>query len=219
MEEKKDMSVDTGAGGVKSVKMDFPSNSKTVKEEKSVKKVVKGRVIKQKKSLKQKFVETFIGEDIENVSYYIIHDVLVPAAKSTISDMVQGGIDMLLFGERRGSRTYRDKNRSYVSYDRYNSSKRPASNGRREVSNRDRAKHNFSDLIFETRGEAEEVLSNLVDLTIDYGQATVSDLYDLSDITSEFTDSKYGWTDLGSASVTRVREGYILTLPRPKLVD
>lgn len=217
MEEKRDMQIDTGAGGIKSVKVDFPSNSKMNKNEKNVKKVVKGKVIKQKKSLKQKFVETFIGEDIENVGDYIIHDVLVPAAKSTLSDMVQGGIDMLLFGEKRGSRTYRDKNKSYVSYDRYNSSRRPSD--RREVSSRDRARHNFSDLIFETRGEAEEVLSNLVDLTIDYGQATVADLYDLSDITSNFTDNKYGWTDLGSASVTRVREGYILSLPKPKLVD
>jgi hypothetical protein len=53
----------------------------------------------------KKFIDTavetlFSSDKTDSVSGYIVHDVLVPAIKSTLSDMVQGGIEMLLFGER-----------------------------------------------------------------------------------------------------------------------
>ena len=196
----------------------FPSNAHRKKEEKlepkKVEKVIKGRVLQKKKSFGKKLVETFIGEDINSVGSYILYDVLIPAAKSTISDMVQGGIEMLLFGERKGSRTKRDGNRSFVNYGGMSSS----SSYRREeryVKPQIRNTHNFDDIVLANRGEAEQVLSHLVDLVIDYGQASVADLYDLVGITSNFTDNKYGWDDLSSASVSRSREGYLLNLPKP----
>lgn len=223
---KKDIEVDLGSEGTKSVKVDFPSNARSKKkqpvrvEDKKVEKVIRGTAVKRKKPLGKKFAETFLGDDLESVSSYIIHDVLIPAAKSTISDMVQGGIEMLLFGEKQGSRTRRDGNRSYVSYNSY-SSRRPDTrdSGRREVSSRNRAKHNFDEIVLDSRGEAEEVLSCLVDMVIDYGEATVADLYDMVGVTGNFTDNKYGWTDLSSASVSRVREGYLLNLPKVRLLD
>ena len=38
-------------------------------------------------------------------------------------------------------------------------------------------------------------------------------------VTVNFTDNKYGWKDLSSASVSRVRDGYLLNLPRTVLLD
>lgn len=223
MDNKESMNVNMGASGLKSVNVNFPANShkkrcEETQEPHKVEKIIKGRVMKRKKSLGKRFLETFVGDDVNSVMGYILHDVLIPAAKSTLSDMVQGGIEMLLFGERKGSRTRRDQGRSYVSYNSY-SSQQNRRDERREFSNRDRARHNFDEIILSSRGEAEEVLSHLVDLTIDYGQASVSDLYDLVGITGNFTDNKYGWTDLSSASVSRAREGYLLNLPRPILLD
>ena len=49
--------------------------------------------------------------------------------------------------------------------------------------------------------------------------ATVADLYELVGVTGEYTDNKYGWDSLGSASVTRVRGGYLVDLPRTRLLD
>jgi hypothetical protein len=206
-------------------KSKFPANSHKSKgpdvEEKKVEKVVKGKVVKRKKSLGKKFTETFIGEDIDNVGSYIVHDVLIPAAKAAVTDMIQGGIEMLLYGEKKGSRTTRDKGRSYVSYNSMSSHTRrdDRRDGRRDVSSKNRARHNFDDIVLESRGEAEEVLSCLADLTIDYGQASVSDLYDLVGVTGNFTDNKYGWVDLGGASASRTRDGYVLNLPKPILLD
>lgn len=82
-----------------------------------------------------------------------------------------------------------------------------------------RARHDFDDILFESRGEAEDVLSYLVDLTIDYGVASVADFYDLSGIESQFTDNKYGWTNLRDACIDRVRNGYIIRLPQAKPLD
>lgn len=200
----------------------FPANSHKVrveKEEKKIEKVIKGKVVQRKKSFGKRFIETFIGEDVDSVGSYILHDVLIPAAKATISDMVQGGIEMMLFGERKGTRTRRDGNRSYVSYNNYSSGSSRNRDDRRDYNQRNRSRHDFADITLETRGEAEQVLSHLVDLTMDYGQASVADLYDLIGVTSHFTDNKFGWYDLGSASVSRVRDGYLLNLPKPITLD
>lgn len=217
------------------LKMDFPSNShkdkvkcETKDEPKKVNKVITGTVVKRKKSLGKRFIETFVGEDIGNVKDYIIHDVLIPSGKDVITDIVkgivdtvQGTIEVALYGERKRSSSNRDRGRSYVSYNNYSSRDRDRDKreDRRDISARGRARHNFDEIVLTSRGEAEEVLSHLVDLTIDYGQATVSDLYDLVGITEAFTDNKYGWKDLSSASTSRIREGYVLNLPKPVLLD
>lgn len=212
---------------VKNVKEMFPPNTKTVKTEKvepkKVEKVVTGLVRQKKKSFFKKVMDTLVSDDASNISGYIIHDILVPAFKDVVEDMVKGSIEVLIRGERTGSRTTRDRGVSRVSYNsvssRRNDRDRDRRDDRRDVSSRNRARHNFDDIVLETRGEAEEVLSHLVDLTIDYGQASVSDLYDLVGITGAFTDNKYGWYDLKDASVSRARDGYLLNLPRTILLD
>lgn len=209
-------------------KVSFPANShksKMVKsQDRKIEKIVSGKVIQKKKGLSKRFAEMFLGDDTKSVGQYLIHDVLIPAAKSTISDMVGGGIEMLLFGERRGHNTKRDGGRSYTSYGSYYKTNdrdrdRDKRDDRRDMSQTGRARHDFDEILLETRGEAEEVLSNLVDLTIDYNMASVADLYDLVGITSAHTDNKYGWTDLRTASVSRTRGGYLINLPRPMALD
>ena len=47
-----------------------------------------------------------------------------------------------------------------------------------------------------------------------YKMVTVADFYDLVGVTCDYTDNNYGWTSLRSAEVVRVRDGYIIKLPR-----
>lgn len=199
-------------------KAEFPPNSikgRLEIEPRKVEKVITGNLIKRKKSFLDKFSETFFGDDTKSVGSYIVWDVLLPAAKNTISEMVSTGIEMLLFGEARGDRTRRDKGRSYVSY----SSIYGRGRSERQEPLRNRARHKFDDIIIESRGEAEEVLSGLVELIENYDVASVADFYDLVGATSDYSDNKYGWDNLSRASVTRVREGYILVLPKPLALD
>lgn len=216
----KDPILDTDKGS-------FPANShksKAKPEERKLEKVVSGKVIQQKKGLTKRFSESFLGDDTRSVGAYILYDVLIPAAKAMISDMVGGGIEMLLFGEKRGHNTKRDGGRSYTSYGSYYKTSdrdrdRDNRSDRRDISNSGRARHDFDEIVLETRGEAEEVLSHMVDLTIDYGMASVADLYELVGIDGAFTDNKYGWTDLRNANVSRVRGGYLINLPKTRALD
>lgn len=214
----------------------FPSNSKSQKvkttsektpEEKKVEKVVIGKVKRQKRSFGKKMAETFLEDNTRSVGDYVFHDVLIPAAKSMICDIIGWGgfAEMLLFGSvKGGSRTTRQGGKSFTSYGSFFSGAQGVRGpreqaARREISRVGRARHDFDEIILESRGEAENVLSHLVDMTIDYGQATVADLYDLVDINSDFTDNKYGWTDLRNASVSRVHGGYLINLPRALPLD
>ena len=52
-----------------------------------------------------------------------------------------------------------------------------------------------------------------------YGVFRVADLYDLVGKSCDYTDNKYGWTNLRSADVVRVNGGYALKLPKALPID
>jgi hypothetical protein len=204
--------------------VEYPANSHKAKhntsssteEPKKVEKIIKGEVIIKKKTFGKKLTEMFFGDNVDNVFSYIIYDIFVPAAKSTFSDMISGSIEMLLFGENRNRRGQRDRGSSYINYERYHNKDRDRSTNR---TRQNYARHNFDDIILSSRGEAEEVLSHLVDLIETYGMASVADLYDLVGITSSYTDTNFGWYNLASAHVNRISSGYLINLPRVVVLD
>lgn len=198
---------------------DYKPNSHKAKAEaavaeKKVEKAVTGSVKVKKKSEMSKLKDIFISEDAGNVKSYVIMDVLIPALKKAVSDIVTNGIDMILYGETgRNKRSSTASNVSYRSYyDRRD-------NDRRYSSNRTVSGYSYNDIILETRGEAEEVLSRLDELIETYKVATVADLYDLVGITGNYTDNNYGWTNIRNAEAVRVRDGYVLKLPKALPID
>ena len=72
----------------------------------------------------------------------------------------------------------------------------------------------YDDITFATRGDAESVLMRMDELIDVYGSACVADFYDLAGVTGNYTDNKYGWIDLQSATVIRMRDGYIIKFPK-----
>ena len=116
---------------------------------------------------------------------------------------------MLLRGDAGGRNRRSTADRvSYVKYyDRKDDS-------RRADTSRTRTGYNYDDIILQTRGEAEEVLSRMDEIIDTYGVVSVSDLYDLVGITGNYTDNKYGWTNIRNAKPIRVRDGYMLDLPK-----
>lgn len=185
-----------------------------VEQKKKLKPVVaKGNATKKKKTVFAKFKESFLGES-ENLGDYIMYDVLVPAFRDTISDMGFGVIERL-FGNGRSrhsrSNIVRDRGRSYVSY---NDSRRDSGrNDRRDLDRSSRARHEFDDIVFSNKWEAEEVLSSLVEMVSKYNEVTVREFYELSNIDPEYTDDQYGWTNLRDAYVERTRNGYVIVFP------
>lgn len=197
----------------------YKSNSHKSREEqqqesletkKKVEKVVKGPV-KAKKNEMRKLTDIFISEDVNNVKSYIFMDVLVPAIKKAISDVVRNGIDMILYGD-----TGRSENRSSASKVSYRNYYDNGRDRRDTVNQRTRTGYSYDDIVLDNRGEAEEVLSRMDELVETYGIVSVADLYDLVGITGNYTDNKYGWTELTikGARVERVRDGYMIKLPK-----
>ena len=84
---------------------EYPSNSNRAKNdkpaapEKKVEAVVSGGAKTRKKSEAKKLADTFISEDAGNVKNYILVDVLIPAIKKAVCDIVTNGIEMILYGE------------------------------------------------------------------------------------------------------------------------
>jgi hypothetical protein len=74
----------------------------------------------------------------------------------------------------------------------------------------------LGEVILDTKIEAETVAEKLYDIIEKYGHVTVADLNDLIGETSQYTDHKYGWTDLRGLDIRRIREGYLLILPDPE---
>ena len=188
----------------------------TPEEKPKVEKVITGKVKTKKKSQVTKFADIFISEDAANVKSYVFMDVLVPAIKKAISDIVTDGIDMILYGGTGQSRKRSGgSNATYVSYRNYSDRDR-RDDRRRDDGYRSRSRYSFEDIILDNRADAEEVLDRLDELLDQYSMVRVSDLYDLVGITGEYTDNKYGWTSLSTARVEPVRGGgYMLKMPNP----
>ena len=178
------------------------------REDKRVEKVITGKV-KTKENGMRKLTDIFISEDVSNVKNYIIYDVVVPALKKAIYDLVVGTLDMSLYGGRgSGNRPKADK----ISYRDYNDISRrdDRSYGRTTTS----SGNSYDDIVLESRGEAETVLSRMDEIMEEYSFVRVADLYDLVGVTGSFTDNNYGWTNIRNAKIVRVRDGYKIDMPR-----
>lgn len=191
----------------------FKEEQKNAPTEKKVEKVISGSAKVKKKSDICKLRDVFISEDAANVKNYIFMDVLVPAIKKAVSDIVRDGIDMILYGKNGSSRP-RTSTASYVDYSKSASISANASSNANT-----RTGYTFDEVMLSTRGEAEEVLSRMDELIETYGVVSVADLYDLCGITGNYTDNRYGWTSIRTAEVVRVRDGYLLKFPKAMAIN
>lgn len=197
---------------------DYKPNSHKYKEEQKTQnserekkeKVISGTAKVKKKSATSKFAEMFIAEDATNVKSYIISDVLIPAAKKLISDIVKEGIEMILYGGANREKRTSGYRADYVSYNRYSDRRYDG----RQSNEAGRSAYSYNDIYLDTRGEAEEVLDQMSNIIEEYGMVSVMDLYDLVGITGQYTDDKYGWTNIRNAEPIRTNDGYMLKLPR-----
>lgn len=70
--------------------------------------------------------------------------------------------------------------------------------------------------VLETRGQALSVISCMEEVIDTYECVSVADLYEMVDLTGNYTDNNYGWLDLRGAQVIQLRRGgYALKLPKP----
>lgn len=196
----------------------YKSNSFKSKEvtqpevtKKKTDKVILGTAKVKKKSEAQKFADVFVSEDISNVFDYIVTGVLIPSIKDALYDIVVNGAKMMLFGEKAGSSTRRSGSTgSRVSYRSYYDERQSSGNTIPKKSGYD-----FDPIIFDNRGDADYTLDKMHDIiNSEYQVVSVMDMYCAAGLDCPYTYDSYGWTSLAGASVIKVRDGWMIKLPK-----
>lgn len=207
----------------RSVQANFPSNSKKVnpkKEadatpEKKIEKIEGITVVQKKPSLLRRIRQSFTGDDARSLGDFLLFEVALPAIKTTMFDLINQGANRALFGDR-GTPGASNRRPGVVNYNSISRNQTIPVSASPSLSQRDKATHTFDGIVFPTRGDAELVLGSLIDVIEQYNLVTVSDFYDLVDVTGSFADDKWGWYDLRGADIVPVRGGFILDLPPTK---
>lgn len=204
----------------------FPSNSKNPQrpiadrdEPKKVQRVVEGTAVRRKTPFGRRMTQNLIGGDVQSVWGFMFGEVLIPAARDMIYDAFTGGMERAIFGESTHGRSRGRRGGGHTPYNRYHQGSRGRDEPRRELSRHARSNHDFDEVVIPSRHEAQEVRDRLAYLCDKYGFATVSDFYELSGLSGQYTDQKWGWTDVMDVTISRSRSGYILNLPRPEPLD
>jgi len=213
---------------------DYKPNSHKSREpvpEKKAEKAVIGPVKTRKKNDIRKLADVFISDDVESVKSYIWMDVLIPAAKKTVSDIVGGvfdiiknSVDVYLYGEDAIRK--KSSNGSRTSYGKFYD-KRDARDERRSPRDaKSNARFDYEYLLFDSRGDVEAIIAQMEDVIDQYNLVSVATLYnDILDRSAPYTAENYGWTNVRSAHAERVwdyeerRYRYELKLPKPMPID
>ena len=202
---------------IEPTEVSLPGNTDKAKEGASPEKKVIAKAKVQKKSAIKEALRTFFAQDLPEIAEHLIIDVAIPAAKNAITDMVTQGIQQLLYGEVDPRRRSTSGYTSYSSSSRsdrgrgYYETRRPE---RREP--RQPKPTNVEDLVFDTRGDAVDVIEYIAESIEQYGQVSVADLMSSVGIQPRYTDERWGWTTTDAFEIRQIREGWLVSADRPE---
>lgn len=200
---------------------EYPSNSDGARKQlnnqlldkRSVEKSTDGPVKVRKRNGLQKITNAFIQDDIDDVKSYILEDIAVPTLKRFILDSVK-----TILGVNDKSTTNKSPG-SKVSYRRYYDE--PRDREREYGSSRNRKVYEYDEVVYPTRGKAEDVLADMEDVLRQYPTVSVYEFYQFSGIEDIDPEAwKFGWRSLKTARAVRIRDGeYVIKLPRALAID
>ena len=203
----------------------LPSNSKEPKrnqseEREKLKSIVnndKSKIVSTKKPLSQKFLDTFVNEDANDVKSYILFDVVIPGIKNTILDV----LEMAFFGSTSSrKRSSSDKSSDRVSY---SSMYKSESRDKKERRNSRRYEHDdnvdYKHIVLKNRLDAADVVDQLHRRIHEYGSASIGDLFDVLELPGRYTDHNWGWTSTDDIGIRRVSNGYLIDVAEAEYLD
>lgn len=203
--------------------MDLPNKSEPPKPaapKKNIQPVVKGA--KQvNRPATRRFKDYLFAESPKELGAKIGRDVVVPRLKAGVEEALNSFLSGMLWGGgprpmsnivqgtvlRGGNVNY-----NHISTQQSGLAQAAQANVSRTSSG------NYQDLVTPTQDSAEMLLARMYDLLNQYRVVAVADLYELANITPAISDNAYGWTNLDGARISKVRDGFLLELPRPTLI-
>ncbi len=195
-------------------------------EDKVVRKI-SGNPIVKKKNLADRFSMLVWGGDLKAVRDEVTVSVIIPAVKDLIYNTGMSALSQIVYGANDApSSDYTSFRTNYENHFRSNSNKtsssRMVNDQIRSVSDRVRSKSSvsFQEITVESRQDILLIREELLDNINRYGSVSLLDYYRTCRVGFEPTDDNYGWRDLRSINPRKVRQGWILDLPRPvELID
>ncbi len=203
--------------------MDLPNKSPQEPTPQQPKKVVHQIVpsaIEVKRPATRRFLDYLFAESPRALGAKVGRDVVVPRVKagfeeafnSFLSGMLWGGGGRPLSNMVQGATLRAPMGMQYHNITSLNPQTQAAQ------ANVSRSAGNYKDLVVPTQDYAEILLANLIDLHNQYRVVTVADLYEMVGKSAQISDNSYGWVSLDGARISKVRDGYLLELPRPAII-
>lgn len=197
------------------------------KVEARLKKIEGLGVVQTKPGIGKRIKDSFGGQDLKSVGLYLVLEVMVPASRDLLFDLIKEGGHRAIYGDssRRsapgtasilGGNRLRTTSYSSMSSAPLSGNRRP---GDTSLNPLNRPQFDFSNYVVPDRESAQEVLERMADAIEEFGVVTVADFYDLIGVSGNgFTDQKMGWDakSFSGADAKKVREGFILELPNPR---
>lgn len=167
-------------------------------------------------SFRDRAMNALFGDDLKSVGSYLFWDIAIPAFKNMVYEMVVGGTERTLFSQGGAPAYQRPTTPRYTSYNRVYQSR---TYGTTPGTERTLTKSVYQPVVLDSKSEAESVITELTNIVDTYGSASVGDLYGMVGISADYPVEDRGWTNLTSAQVARVRDGYLLDLPSPVKIN
>jgi hypothetical protein len=210
---------------------EFPNNSKRAASapkteippevDLQIEKIISGEATVRKPSGFRRFRRSFIAGDASTVGEHVFWNLLLPAAQDAILDMGQTFLEMVIKGEKgyrprgTGAPATGPGSTSRINYGGISSGGRVAL-GPAPSAYEPQAKINPNEIYLPTRAEAQMVIDKMFEVLEKYQAVTVANLNGWIGQSSDYMDSKWGWTDLQTADIQRTKWGVHLVLPAPQ---
>lgn len=168
---------------------------------------------------KRTMVDVVVDRAAE-ASVDLMKNVVLPGIRDTLADSFHGLVDAMFdtntTGRRRVARSTRVVASNQTSFN-YNGISKQVVDRKRSISEKARANHDFTEIIFQNRAEANDVIDKMRIQISKYGTVTVDHLYSEIGVDPTVVDTSWGWDEgsFAGAHVRRIRNGFILDIPEP----
>lgn len=189
----------------------FPANSDRSKVEKSTESKVIAKATEKKNRTVYKALSDFVVSDIPEVWEHLVIDVVIPTAKSMLTDMVTQGIQSLLYGnsapKTRGS---------YVTYGSRSTSSYTRASSPVTSRSQTRSVDRIRDLEFESAQDLRDMLAFIAEVFDDREVLTVAELKEAAGLKVSYVDDRWGWGREANFRSVVDRGRQVLLVPSPE---
>ena len=176
--------------------------------------VAKGRL--KTDSTAKKAVKSMIKVDGHQIKDFVFGEVLIPTLKDAVYKIITNGLSMVLFDRVDGPRESRSGlTGTRISYSGYYRGDNPPRESRSDRYSRRESFVPDGQIVYTTRQEAEDIIDGMADIIDQYGQVSIADMYDLSDVSAPpHTYNRYGWRTTRDFYTRHTADGWVIVTPR-----